>query len=130
MTPFFLENLNSATLKNDNFRQVLFTTQGGQLVLMSLLPMEEIGAEVHEHVDQYFWFVSGRGKAVIDGKEYFFKAGSSLIVPRGSNHNIINDSNAEALKLYTVYTPANHPDGTIHKTKADAEAYEKAKQAK
>lgn len=122
----FHTNIEQETLGNNNFRKVLFTAPHCQLVLMSLLPTEEIGMEVHPNVDQFFRFESGEGKAILDGEEILFKANDVVIVPAGTNHNIINTSMSEPLKLYTIYSPANHPDGTIHATKADAEAYEMA----
>jgi mannose-6-phosphate isomerase-like protein (cupin superfamily) len=108
--------------KNSNFRKVLYTAQGGQLVLMSLKAKEEIGMEVHPNVDQFFWIVKGTANTVLNGEEGTVTEGEVLIVPRGTMHNIINADNRCGLKLFTVYTPPNHPDGTVHKTKADAEA--------
>jgi len=116
----YKENLMKLALENGDFRHVLYTAQGGQLVVMSLLPGEEIGMEVHLGVDQFFWIVKGGARAVLDGEEVMVGEGEVLIVPRGTNHNVINASVSELLKLFTVYTPPNHPDGTIHKTKADA----------
>ena len=112
-------NIEELTLANNYFRQVLYTAPHCQLVLMSILPGEEIGAETHAKVDQFFRFEKGQGKAVIEGKEYPIINGTVIIVPAGSEHNIIN-TGMEDLKLYTVYSPANHIDGRIHKTKADA----------
>ena len=87
---------------------------------MSLKPGEEIGMETHETVDQFFRFEKGQGKVVIDGEEHEVKDGSAVIVPAGSEHNVINTSENEDLKLYTIYSPPNHPDGTVHKTKEEA----------
>ncbi len=120
----FHTNIEADTLANSNFRKVVFTAPHSQLVLMSLLPGEEIGMEIHHDVDQLFRFESGTGKAILDGEEMQIKDGDVVIVPAGANHNIINTSTTEPLKLYTVYSPANHPDGTIHATKAEAEAGE------
>jgi mannose-6-phosphate isomerase-like protein (cupin superfamily) len=117
-------NIEDLTLKNSYFRQVLFTGKHAQLVLMSLKPAEEIGMEVHETVDQFFRFEKGQGKVIIDGEEHGVGDGDAVIVPAGSNHNIINTSDSEDLKLYTIYSPPNHPDGTIHKTKEEAEEAE------
>ncbi|MFA6295163.1 MAG: cupin domain-containing protein [Candidatus Paceibacterota bacterium] len=117
-TPF-IANIEQLTLDNSCFRQVLYTAPHSQLVLMSLLPGEEIGAEVHHKVDQFFRFERGQGKVVVDGKEYPVTDGSALLVPAGLEHNIIN-TGSESLKLYTVYSPANHIDGRVHETKADA----------
>jgi mannose-6-phosphate isomerase-like protein (cupin superfamily) len=118
----FHTNIEQATLNNTNFRTVLFTAPHSQLVLMSLLPGEEIGLEVHHNVDQFFRFEAGTGKSILDGEETLLVADDVLIVPAGTNHNIINTSTTEPLKLYTVYSPANHRDGVVHKTKAEAEA--------
>ena len=126
----FHTNIEKATLENNYFRKVLFTGTHAQLVLMSLLPKEEIGMEVHHDVDQFFRFESGVGKAILDGEETQFQANDVLIVPAGTNHNIINTSENEPLKLYTLYSPPNHPVGTIHATKADAEAAEEASLAR
>lgn len=120
----FHTNIEEATLDNNNFRKVLFTAPHSQLVLMSLLPSEEIGMEVHPEIDQFFRFEAGEGKAVLNGEESSLKDGDVVIVPAGTNHNIINTSPTNPLKLYTVYSPANHPDGTIHKTRAEAVAGE------
>ena len=117
-------NIEELTLKNTYFRQVLFTGRHCQLVLMSLKPGEEIGMEVHDNVDQFFRFEAGEGKVIIDGEEHLVKDGDCVIVPAGSQHNIINTSAQKGLQLYTIYSPANHPEGTIHKTKAEALAHE------
>jgi len=122
----YVANIEELTLVNGFFRQVLFTAKHCQLVLMCLQPQEEIGLEVHDHVDQFFRFESGQGKVIIDDAEHPVKDGDCVIVPAGSQHNIINLSATEDLKLYTIYSPANHPDGTIHKTKAEADAAEAA----
>lgn len=121
----YADNIETKTLENNNFREVLFTGKHCQLVLMSLLPGEEIGMEVHDDVDQFFRFESGSGKVVIDGEETVVGDGSAVIVPAGSEHNVVNVSDSEALKLYTIYSPPNHPEGTIHKTKEEADEYEK-----
>jgi mannose-6-phosphate isomerase-like protein (cupin superfamily) len=117
-------NIEELTLKNFNFRQVLYTGKHAQLVLMSLKPKEEIGMEVHDNVDQFFRFEKGEGKVVIDNEEYMVKDKDAVIVPAGSKHNIINISDSEDLKLYTIYSPPNHPDATVHKTKEEAEKAE------
>ncbi len=108
------------TLSNSNFRQVLFTGQNCQLVLMTLKPKEEIGMEVHQGHDQFFRFESGEGKVTIDEESYLVKDGDAVIVPAGINHNVENTSDNEPLKLYTIYAPPEHPDKTIHATKADS----------
>ncbi len=116
---FFVGNIEEETLKNENFRKVLFTGLHSQLVVMSLLPGEEIGEEVHE-VDQFFRIDAGKAKFVLEGKEYEAKDGWAALVPAGTKHNVINISESEELKLYTIYSPAHHPDGTVHKTKKQA----------
>ncbi len=113
-------NIEKLTLANTNFRQVLYTAPHSQLVLMSLRPGEEIGMEVHENVDQFFRFEKGSGKIIIGGEETNITDGDVAIVPAGTEHNVINTSTSENLKLYTIYSPAHHPDGTIRPTKADA----------
>jgi mannose-6-phosphate isomerase-like protein (cupin superfamily) len=120
----FVGNIEEQTLANDNFRKVIFTAPHSQLVLMMLLPGEEIGMEVHDKVDQFFRFEKGTGKVILNGEESEVKDGFAVVVPAGTNHNVVN-TGSEALKLYTIYSPANHPDGTINHTKADAEVYEK-----
>ena len=115
----YLDNIEEVTLKNNNFRKVLFTGNHSQLVVMSLKRNEEIGMEVHPNVDQFFRIEQGRAKFIIDGKEMLAEKNFAVIVPAGSEHNVINNGLAD-LKLYTIYSPANHPDGTIHKTKEDA----------
>lgn len=117
-------NIEELTRANTYFRHVLFTAPHSQLVLMALQPNEEIGMEVHTTVDQFFRFESGEGKVVIAGVEYAVKDGDAAIVPAGVQHNVVNTSGTGTLKLYTIYSPAHHPDGTIHKTKADALAAE------
>lgn len=123
---WFNANIEQLTLENNNFRKVLYTLKGMQLVLMSLKPGEEIGAEVHPENDQFFRFESGKWKVLIDESVYEVEDGSVIIVPKGSNHNVINTSDTEELKMYTIYTPAHHKDGVIHATKAIAEAAEHA----
>ena len=117
-------DIEELTLANNNFRQVLYTAPHSQLVLMSLLPNEEIGMEAHGNVDQFFRFEKGSGKVILEGEETIIGDGDVVVVPAGTNHNVINTSATEPLKLYTVYSPANHPDGTVHPTKADALADE------
>lgn len=120
----FISNIEKDTLENNNFRKVLYTGNHSQLVLMSLAPNEEIGMETHEENDQFFRFEKGQGKCIIDGNEYELKNGVAVVVPAGAEHNIINTSADEELKLYTIYSPAHHKDGTIHKTKQEAQASE------
>ncbi|MFA4941858.1 MAG: cupin domain-containing protein [Patescibacteria group bacterium] len=118
----FSTNIEKDTLENKNFRKVLYTGNHSQLVLMSLLPKEEIGMEVHKDNDQFFRFEKGQGKCIIDGNEYDVSDGSAIVVPAGAQHNIINVSATEDLKLYTIYSPAHHQDGVVRATKAEAEA--------
>lgn len=113
-------NIEEKTLKNENFREVLYTAQHSQLVVMSLLPNEEIGMEVHEIVDQFIRVEQGEAKAILNGEEYVLSDGVVIVVPAGAEHNIINTSSEKKLKLYTVYSPAHHKDKTVHKTKQDA----------
>ena len=120
----FNTNIEKDTLENNNFRKVLYTGKHSQLVLMSLKPNEEIGMEVHPDNDQFFRFEKGRGKCIIDGNEYALTDGSVIVVPAGAQHNIINVSEADELKLYTIYSPAHHKDGIIRATKEEAMAQE------
>ena len=116
----YVDNIEAKTLANTFFREVLFTGKYCQLVVMSLLPNEEIGMEVHPTVDQFFRIEKGQGKVIMNGEESEIKDGSAIIVPAGTEHNVINTSSTDALKLYTIYSPPNHPDKKIHKTKAEA----------
>ncbi|MGI6278741.1 MAG: cupin domain-containing protein [Patescibacteria group bacterium] len=120
----YQDNIEKATLENEDFRRVLFTGDHSQLVLMAIGLGEEIGQEVHDDVDQFFRFEAGEGKVIIEGEEIVVGDGDAVIVPAGTEHNIINTSASEKLKLYTIYSPANHPDGTVHKNKAEADKYE------
>lgn len=120
----FDANIEKLTLENTNFRKVLYTGAHCQLVLMSLKPQEEIGMETHSDNDQFFRFEQGQGVCIIDGHEYKLGDGSVIIVPAGAKHNIINTSDTESLKMYTIYSPAHHRDGTIHATKQQAESSE------
>lgn len=120
----FYGNIEDLTLQNTNFRKVIFTGKHAQLVLMSLLPGEEIGMEVHGNVDQFFRFEEGEGKVIIDGEEMVVGPEMAVVVPAGAQHNIINTSTSQVLKLYTIYSPPNHPADTIHVTKAEADEAE------
>ncbi|MFZ2098752.1 MAG: cupin domain-containing protein [Anaerolineales bacterium] len=123
----FVGDIEKLTEDNKYFRHVLFTGMYAQLVVMCLQPGEEIGNEVHHTVDQFFRIEEGEAKFVFGGKEeHLVKAGDAVIVPAGTFHNVINTSSKDQLKLYTVYSPPNHPDGTVHKTRAEAEAAEAA----
>ena len=120
----YIENIEFDTLENDDFRRVLYTAKNQQLVLMSLRPMEEIGEEVHNDVDQFFRCEKGEGKAVLNGEEHVIKDGFVVVIPAGVKHNIMNTSPTEPLKLYSLYSPPNHEDKTVHHTKAEADAAE------
>ena len=122
----YVINIEKETLANENFRKVLYTAKHSQLVLMSLKPKEEIGMEVHKDNDQFFRFEKGQGKVIIDGNEYNVSDGSAVIVPSGSQHNVINVSESEPLKLYTIYSPSHHKDGIVRLSKEEAEANEAA----
>jgi len=125
----FSTNLEKDTLENNNFRKVIFTAPHSQLVLMCLQPSEDIGMEVHEENDQFFRVEKGRGKAIVNGVNYDLEDGSCVVIPAGTEHNIINLSDTEPLKVYTIYSPSHHPDGRINTTKADAMAEEAAEEA-
>lgn len=120
----YVGNIEEATLVNEYFREVVYTGKNMQLVVMNLKPGEEIGMEVHPQTDQFFRFEKGEGKVIIDGEESQVSDGSATIVPAGSQHNIINTSKTVELRLYTIYAPPQHPDGTVHATKADADEAE------
>lgn len=120
----YIIDIEKKSLENDYFREVLFTAEHSQLVVMSLLPKEEIGAEVHENIDQFIRVEAGEGKAILNGKETKIMDGSAIVIPAGTEHNIVNTSADKKLKLYTVYSPPDHRDKTIHKTKKDALADE------
>lgn len=114
-------NIEKDALENKNFRKVLYTSKHSQLVLMSLKPGEEIGMEIHPNNDQFFRFEKGEGECVIDGNSYEIGDGSVIIVPAGAEHNVVNTSKTDDLKLYTIYSPAHHKDGVVMATKIDAE---------
>ena len=126
----YSENIEEKTTSNNFFRQVVFTGKNCQVVLMSLKPGEEIGMEVHPKVDQFFRFESGEGKVIIDGEEHKVSDGFAVVVPQGAMHNVINTSAKADLKLYTIYSPPNHPPGTVHKTKAEADKAEEKEHKK
>ncbi len=118
----FKTNIERDTVKNKNFRKVLYTAKHCQLVLMSLKPKEEIGLETHSENDQFFRFEAGRGRVEIDGNKYTVKDGDAVIIPAGAKHNVINTSATEDLRMYTIYSPPHHKDQIVRKTKAEAEA--------
>jgi len=120
----FITNIEKETLENDFFRKVLFTAPNSQLVVMSLKPGEEIGMEVH-HLDQFIRVESGKARVVLDSEESELEDDFVVVIPAGTEHNVINESEDKDLKLYTIYSPPEHPDGTVHKTKEEADEYEK-----
>ena len=115
-------DIETKSIDNTNFREVLYTAPNLQLVVMSLKPGEEIGMETHDHGDQFFRVEAGEGEAILDGKTHKLTDGSIVIIPEKVEHNIINTSADKDLKVYTIYTPPEHKDGVIHKTKAEADA--------
>ncbi len=117
----YKDNIEKLTLENTDFRRVLYTAENSQLVLMSLLGGEEIGLETHPDNDQFFRFESGQGKVIINETEYEVKDGDAIVIPKGSQHNVIN-TGADRLQMYTIYSPAHHKDGVIMATKAIAES--------
>ncbi len=119
----YVVNIEDATKENENFRKVLYTSKNSQLVVMAIQPGEDIGEEVHD-LDQFIRLEEGKGKAVLDDVEHEIEDDWAVVIPAGTKHNIINTSNDEAMKLYSIYSPPEHKDGVVHATKADAEANE------
>lgn len=115
----YVVNIEEKTQQNEYFREVLFTGQNSQLVVMALQAGEDIGMEVHPEHDQFIRFEKGEGKVILDGEEYGVGNGSAVVIPAGTEHNVINTSQ-EVMKLYTIYSPPEHKEGTIHKTKAES----------
>lgn len=122
ITPY-VNNIEKETLENEFFRKEVFTGEHLQMTVMSLLPGEDIGAEVHNNIDQFLRIEQGTGRAIIGDQEYDVEDDFVIIIPAGMNHNVINTGEI-AMKLYSIYTPAEHPKGTIHKDKAEAVAAE------
>lgn len=122
MAKGYVVNLEKLTEENTNFRKVLYTAHHSQLVLMSLKPGEEIGMETHPDNDQFLRIESGDGKAIIDGNEQVFSTGFCVVIPAGSEHNIVNTSETAEIKLYTLYSPAHHRLDVVQATKAEAQA--------
>ncbi len=116
----FTTNIEDESESNENFRKVLFTAPHSQLVVMNLLPGEDIGMEVH-NVDQFIRIEEGEGEAILEDEVKEIFEDDAIVIPAGTHHNIVNTSEEESMKLYSVYSPPQHPDGTVHKTKADAE---------
>lgn len=121
----FSTNIENDTLNNDKFRVVLHTTPRMQLVIMTLQAGEEIGLERHEGHDQFIRVEAGQGVALLNGEKHALEDGVAVIIPAGTEHNVINTSTSEPMKLYTIYTPPEHPDGIVHETKAQADEYER-----
>lgn len=117
----FKTNIERDTLKNRNFRKVIYTGKNSQLVLMSLKPKEEIGLETHPENDQFLRFEGGIGRVLVNDSKYTVKDGDAVVIPAGAKHNVVNTSATEELKIYTIYSPPHHKDGTVHKTKEQAE---------
>jgi len=122
----YIDNIETQTLQNNYFRKVLFTGKNEQLVVMSLKPGENIGMEIHPNVDQFIRIERGTGKVILDGEESIVEDDFAIVITAGTEHDLINTSETEDLKLYTVYGPPNHPEGTVHKTKSEADEYEKS----
>lgn len=120
----YVTNIERDTLENEDFRRVLFTGANTQLVLMTLRPGEEIGLETHEEHDQFIRVEAGTGVVRLDGEESALEDGSAVVIPAGVEHNVVNTSEHAALRLYTLYSPPEHPDGTVHHTKRQADAAE------
>jgi mannose-6-phosphate isomerase-like protein (cupin superfamily) len=123
--PGYNVNIEQKTLENTNFREVLFTAPNSQLVAMTLQPGEEIGLERHEGHDQFIRVEAGQGEAILDGERSPVSDGTAVVIPAGTEHNVVNTSATAPLRLYTIYSPPEHPDGTIHRTKQEADEYEK-----
>ena len=118
----FLTNIEDDTLDNEDYRRVIFTGRHSQLVLMTIQPGEEIGREKHEGHDQFIRIESGQGEVMMDGRVEPISDGSAFVIPSGVEHNVTNTSADEPLRLYTLYSPPEHPDGTVQHTKADEKA--------
>ena len=125
----YVVDIEAKTLENENFREVLFTAKHSQLVVMTLQPGEEIGMEHHDGRDQFIRVEAGQGEAIIDGERHPLRDGSAVVIPSGAEHNVVNTSRIEPLRLYTIYSPPEHPDGTIHRNKHEADEYERAHHA-
>lgn len=119
----YVSNIERDTLANEDFRRVLFTGPNIQLVLMTLRPGEEIGLEIHDGHDQFIRVEAGTGVALLNAERNALAEGSAVVIPAGVEHNVINTSADAPLKLYTLYSPPEHPQGTVHRTKRDADAH-------
>ena len=123
--PGYSIDIEARTLANDKFREVLYTAKNSQLVVMTLRPGEEIGLEKHEGHDQFIRVEAGEGVAVLDGERHALADGVAVVIPAGTEHNVINTSTSAPMRLYTIYSPPEHPPGTMHRTKAEADEYER-----
>lgn len=118
----YVTNIERDTLANQDYRRVLFTGRNTQLVLMTLQPGEEIGLEVHDEHDQFLRIEAGAGTVVLNGEQHRLADGVAVVIPAGVEHNVVNTSSDQPLRLYTLYSPPEHPDGTVHRSKADEPA--------
>jgi mannose-6-phosphate isomerase-like protein (cupin superfamily) len=118
-------DIEKRTLANDNFREVLHTAKNSQLVVMTVQPGDEIGVETHHGHDQFIRIEAGEGVAILDGERHALSDGVAVVIPAGTEHNVINTSRSTPLRLYTIYSPPEHPPGTVHRTKAEADEYER-----
>jgi mannose-6-phosphate isomerase-like protein (cupin superfamily) len=118
----YVTNIEKDTLENEDYRRVLFTGRNTQLVLMTLRPGEEIGRETHEEHDQFIRVESGTGSVILNGEKHRLEDGVAVVIPAGTEHNVVNTSKDDPLRLYTLYSPPEHPDGTVHRTKAEEPA--------
>lgn len=123
----FSVNIEAKTKQNPHYREVLYTAPHSQLVVMTLQPGEEIGTETHAEGDQFIRVESGEGEAIVGGERHRLSDGVAVVIPAGAEHNVVNTSTTEPLRLYTIYSPPEHPHGTIHRTKKEAEQYERAR---
>lgn len=119
-------DIEERTEENPYFREVLYTAPHSQLVVMTLQVGEDIGQERHDDTDQFIRVESGEGEAILDGERHPLRDGVAVVIPAGTEHNVINTSSTEPLRLYTIYSPPNHPDGAVHRTKQEAEESERA----
>jgi len=118
-------DIEQRTLANDNFREVLHTAKNSQLVVMTVQPGDEIGLETHQGHDQFIRIEAGEGVAILNGERHALSDGVAVVIPAGTEHNVINTSRSTPLRLYTIYSPPEHPPGTVHRTKAEADEYER-----
>ena len=118
-------NIETRTLENGYFRQVLYTAPHSQLVVMTLQVGEDIGLETHHDRDQFVRVEAGQGEAILDGERHPLGDGSAVVIPAGTEHNVVNTSATEPLRLYTIYSPPEHPDGTVNRTKQGAILYDR-----